>query len=103
MKVAVYLPDTTPYSMKHCAWNIMSVLQEKHHITFTTFTSLNELPLSDIDIYWDPRCGGGIAPAFLAGAGAFGTKERVRPAVRAQAVVPAHAGRQHGILEWHQS
>lgn len=64
MKVAVYLPDTTPYSMKHCAWNIMSVLQEKHHITFTTFTSLNELPLSDIDIYWDPRCGGGVAPAL---------------------------------------
>lgn len=64
MKVAVYLPDTTPYSMKHCAWNIMSVLQKKHHIIFTTFTSLNELPLSDIDIYWDPRCGGGVAPAL---------------------------------------
>lgn len=64
MKVAVYLPDTTPYSMKHCAWNIMAVLKEKYDITFTTFTSLDELPLLDIDIYWDPRCGGGVAPAL---------------------------------------
>ncbi len=65
MKVAVYIPDLTPYSMKHCAWNIMAILQEKQQVEFITFKSLNELPIADADIYWDPRCGGGIAPALV--------------------------------------
>ncbi|MCB0508054.1 MAG: glycosyltransferase family 4 protein [Bacteroidetes bacterium] len=65
MKIAVYLPDTTPYSMKHCAWNIMAILQEKYKIQFITFKTLSELPIVDADIYWDPRCGGGIAPALV--------------------------------------
>jgi glycosyltransferase involved in cell wall biosynthesis len=62
MKVAVYLPENTPYSMKHCAWNIMRILQEKYNIEFVTFKTLQELPVEHTDIYWDPRCGGGIAP-----------------------------------------
>lgn len=62
MKVAVYLPDTTPYSMKHCAWNIMAILQKEKDVQFSVFKSLDELPVGDADIYWDPRCGGGIAP-----------------------------------------
>lgn len=64
MKVAVYLPETTPYSMKHCAWNIMTILQEKEKVQFVTITSLEDLATTDVDIYWDPRCGGGIAPAL---------------------------------------
>lgn len=62
MKVAVYLPENTPYSMKHCAWNIMRILQEKYNIEFVIFKTLQELPVEQADIYWDPRCGGGIAP-----------------------------------------
>ena len=64
MKVAVYLPDTTPYSMKHCAWNIMAILESKYQVQFSTFKSLRELLVADADIYWDPRCGGGVAPAL---------------------------------------
>ncbi len=64
MKVAVYLPDTTPYSMKHCAWNIMTILQNEKGVQFSVFKSLDELPVKDADIYWDPRCGGGVAPAL---------------------------------------
>ena len=65
MKVAVYLPENTPYSMKHCAWNIMRILQEKYNIEFVTFKTLQELPVEHTDIYWDPRCGGGIAPPLV--------------------------------------
>ena len=64
MKVAVYLPETTPYSMKHCAWNIMSILQEKEKVHFVTITRLEDVATTNADIYWDPRCGGGIAPAL---------------------------------------
>lgn len=64
MKVAVYLPDFTPYSMKYCAWNIMAIVKEKHNVEFIIFKSLDELPIAGTDIYWDPRCGGGIAPAL---------------------------------------
>jgi glycosyltransferase involved in cell wall biosynthesis len=65
MKVAVYLPENTPYSMKHCAWNIMRILQEKYNIEFVTFKTLQEFPVEQADIYWDPRCGGGIAPPLV--------------------------------------
>lgn len=60
MTVAVYLPEHTPYSMKYCAANIMAILEKKQGVTFTVFKSLDTLPSADI--YWDPRCGGGIAP-----------------------------------------
>jgi glycosyltransferase involved in cell wall biosynthesis len=64
MKVATYLPENTPYSMKHCAWNIMAILQKKYSLEFIVFKTLDELPITAADIYWDPRCGGGIAPAL---------------------------------------
>ena len=64
MTIAVYLPDSTPYSMKFCAWNIMAILQEKYAVHFIEIKSLDELPMANADIYWDPRCGGGIAPAL---------------------------------------
>ena len=64
MTIAVYLPDSTPYSMKFCAWNIMEILQEKYAVHFIEIKSLDELPMANADIYWDPRCGGGIAPAL---------------------------------------
>lgn len=64
MKVAVYLPDSTPYSMKFCARNIMAILSQKHQVHFIEFLSLEKIPYADVDIYWDPRCGGGIAPAL---------------------------------------
>ncbi len=59
MKVAVYLPESTPYSMKYCAGNIMSVLKEKYKVEFIVFKILEELPITNVDVYWDPRCGGG--------------------------------------------
>lgn len=65
MKVAVYLPDNTPYSMKYCALNIMAILEKKNDVQFTVFRSLDELPIANADIYWDPRCGGGVAPALV--------------------------------------
>lgn len=64
MKVAVYIPDATPYSMQYCAKNIISILEKDKNIKFTIFNDLKKLPISNIDIYWDPRCGGGLAPAL---------------------------------------
>ena len=64
MKVAVYIPDATPYSMQYCAKNIIAILEKKEDVDFTVFKDLEDLPISGIDIYWDPRCGGGIAPAL---------------------------------------
>ena len=62
MIVAVYLPERTPYSMKFCAENIMQIIEKKYKVGFIVFKSLDKLPIANADVYWDPRCGGGIAP-----------------------------------------
>lgn len=64
MKIAVYLPDTTPYSMKHCAWNIIAILGKKQALEFIISKNLEDFISTNADIFWDPRCGGGIAPAL---------------------------------------
>lgn len=65
MRVAVYLPERAPYSMKFCAENIMEVLRRKYAVEFIVFKNLAEIPIANTDIYWDPRCGGGIAPPLV--------------------------------------
>lgn len=64
MKIAVYIPDATPYSMQYCARNIIAILEKKEAIEFIIFKNIKNLPLANVDIYWDPRCGGGVAPAL---------------------------------------
>lgn len=65
MKVAVYLSENVPYSMRFCAENIMAICKKKYPIQFIPFSSLQNIPTTDIDVYWDPRCGGGIAPPII--------------------------------------
>ncbi|HNE51120.1 MAG TPA: glycosyltransferase family 1 protein [Chitinophagales bacterium] len=65
MTVAVYLPENVPYSMKYCAWNIMAICKKKYSVKFISFSSLQNIPETNIDVLWDPRCGGGIAPPVI--------------------------------------
>lgn len=64
MKLAIYLPDTTPYSMKFCAWNIVAILENKYAVECLYIKTISEFIATQADIYWDPRCGGGIAPTI---------------------------------------
>ena len=52
MKVAVYLSENVPYSMRFCAENIMAICKKKYPIQFIPFSSLQNIPTTDIDVYW---------------------------------------------------
>ncbi|MEZ5053496.1 MAG: hypothetical protein R2807_01815 [Chitinophagales bacterium] len=54
MKLAIYLPDTTPYSMKFCAWNIVAILENKYAVECLYIKTISEFIATQADIYWDP-------------------------------------------------
>ncbi len=60
MKVAVFIPNGCPLSMRIYANSIMSRLESEGFI-FVTFKRNEPVPMG-VDLYWDPRSGGGLNP-----------------------------------------
>lgn len=65
MKIAVFIPDGCPLSMQIYANQIVQHLSANHGVEFQRFKRNEPIPSEGIDLYWDPRCGGGIAPYRL--------------------------------------
>ena len=62
MKIAVYRPEDSPLSMKIYSESVIKILENKG-VEFEYFKSVFDLP-EDVDIFWDPRVGGGGLPAI---------------------------------------
>ncbi len=60
MKIAVFIPGGCPLSMRIYAHSVMDILKEEGY-SFTLFKRNEPVP-QDVDIYWDPRSGGGLNP-----------------------------------------
>lgn len=65
MKIAVFIPDGCPLSMQIYANHIIQHLTNKYGVEFQRFKRNEPIPENQVDLYWDPRCGGGIAPYRL--------------------------------------
>ena len=62
MKIAVYYPKEFPLSMRIYGDTIMDILS-KNGVEFTLFDEIDNLP-TGVDLFWDPRIGGGGFPAI---------------------------------------
>jgi glycosyltransferase involved in cell wall biosynthesis len=62
MRIGVFYPDVFPLSMKIYVNTIMQYLESKD-CSFALFNNVDIIP-QDVDLYWDPRVGGGALPAI---------------------------------------
>jgi len=60
INIGVYYPEVFPLSMKIYADTIMQYLEVRGY-AFSLFKSSNNIP-QNVDLYWDPRVGGGALP-----------------------------------------
>jgi glycosyltransferase involved in cell wall biosynthesis len=60
-KIGVFLPKGCPLSMQIYFKKISQILSKNHDVEFVTFNRTQTIP-KDVDLYWDPRSGGGQAP-----------------------------------------
>jgi glycosyltransferase involved in cell wall biosynthesis len=61
MKIGVFLPKGCPLSMQIYFTNVSKILSKNHDVEFVIFNRTQSIP-KDVDLYWDPRSGGGQAP-----------------------------------------
>lgn len=60
-RIGVFLPKGCPLSMQIYFKNVSEILTKEHGYEFITFNRAQSVP-QDVDMYWDPRSGGGQAP-----------------------------------------